>query len=62
MHIAKIGISGRTYRHIQRYRQIVTVLFRHGFGEVVDTLKMEQYLDIGLNLISRRERSDTHIA
>jgi len=55
--IYKIGI-GRTYRHIQRYRQILSVLFRHGFGDVVDTLKIEQYLDIGLNIISRKSRDN----
>lgn len=57
MQIYKIGI-GRTYRHIQRYRQILSVLFRHGFGDVVDTLKIEQYLDIGLNVISRKSRDN----
>jgi ubiquinone biosynthesis protein len=56
MHIRQIGILGRTYRHIQRYRQILTVLFKHGFGELVDTLKVEQYLDIGLNMISRKHK------
>jgi ubiquinone biosynthesis protein len=56
MHVRQIGMLGRTYRHIQRYRQILTVLFRHGFGELVDTLKVEQYLDIGLNMISRKHR------
>jgi len=56
MNIRKIGVITRTYRHIQRYRQILTVLFRHGFGEMVDALGVEQYLDIGLNLISRRRR------
>jgi len=56
MDIRKIGVLGRTYRHIQRYRQILAVLFRHGFGEMVDTLKIEQYIDIGLNMISRKHR------
>ncbi len=44
MHIRKIGMIGRTYRHMQRYRQILGVLFRYGFGDPVDTLKIEQYL------------------
>lgn len=57
MQIYKIGI-GRTYRHIQRYRQILTILFRHGFGDVIDTLKIEQYLDIGLNIISRKSKNN----
>jgi len=56
MQIRKIGMIGRTYRHIQRYRQILGVLFRYGFGDLVDTLKIEQYLEIGLQMISRKRR------
>ena len=56
MHIRKIGIIGKTYRHIQRYRQILTVLFKYGFGDLVHTLKIEQYLEIGLQMISRKRR------
>ncbi|MCD6294802.1 MAG: AarF/ABC1/UbiB kinase family protein [Deltaproteobacteria bacterium] len=56
MHIHKIGIIGRTYRHMQRYRQILTVLFRNGFGDLVNILKIEQYLEIGLRMISRKRR------
>jgi len=56
MFIRKIGMIGRTYRHIQRYRQILTVLFKYGFGGLVDTLKIEQYLEIGLQMISRKRR------
>ena len=56
MHIRKIWIIGKTYRHIQRYRQILTVLFKYGFGDLVHTLKIEQYLEIGLQMISRKRR------
>jgi len=56
MDIRKIGIIGRTYRHIQRYRQILTVLFKYGFGDLVDILKIEQYIEIGLQMISRKRR------
>ena len=56
MYIRKIGIIGKTYRHIQRYRQILTVLFKYGFGDLVHTLKIEQYLEIGLQMISRKRR------
>ncbi|MBW2710079.1 MAG: AarF/ABC1/UbiB kinase family protein [Deltaproteobacteria bacterium] len=56
MHIGKIGIIGRTYRHMQRYRQILTVLFRNGFGDLVNILKIEQYIEIGLQMISRKRR------
>jgi ubiquinone biosynthesis protein len=54
--IRKIGIIGRAYRHLNRYRHILTVLFKYGFGDLVDILKIEQYLEIGLQMISRKRR------
>ncbi len=54
--IRKIGIIGRTYRHLNRYRQILTVLFKYGFGDLIETLKIEQYIEIGLTMISRKRR------
>lgn len=54
--IRKIGIIGRTYRHLNRYRQILTVLFKYGFGDLIETLKIEQYIEIGLSMISRKRR------
>jgi ubiquinone biosynthesis protein len=60
--IRKIGVLGRTYRHLNRYRQILGVLFKYGFGDVVDLLRIEQYIEIGLQMISRkrRERVEKH--
>ncbi|MDA8141293.1 MAG: AarF/ABC1/UbiB kinase family protein [Desulfobacteraceae bacterium] len=54
--IRKIGVIGRTYRHLNRYRQILGVLFKYGFGDLVETLKIEQYIEIGLQMISRKRR------
>lgn len=51
-----INIIGRTYRHVQRYRQILTVLIKYGFDNFVHSLNIEQYLEIGLNLISSKPR------
>lgn len=56
MAFLKIGSIGKTYRHMQRYRQILTVLFKYGFGDLVETLKIEQYLEIGWQMISRKRR------
>ncbi|MBW1858069.1 MAG: AarF/ABC1/UbiB kinase family protein, partial [Deltaproteobacteria bacterium] len=56
MFIRKIGVIGRTYRHLNRYRQILTILFKYGFGDLVNTLKIEQYLEIGLQMVSRKRR------
>ncbi|MBW2185799.1 MAG: AarF/ABC1/UbiB kinase family protein [Deltaproteobacteria bacterium] len=56
MTIFNIGNVGRTYRHVQRYRQILTVLFKYGFGDLIVALNIEQYLEIGLQMISRKRR------
>ena len=54
--IRKIGVLGRTYRHLNRYRQILTVFFKYGFGDLVDLSKIDQYIEIGLQMISRHRR------
>ncbi|MBI9088496.1 MAG: AarF/ABC1/UbiB kinase family protein [Desulfobacterium sp.] len=51
--IRKIGGLGRRYRHFLRYRQILTIIFKYGFGNVIDALNIDQYIEIGLKLISR---------
>ncbi|MGD9279321.1 MAG: AarF/UbiB family protein [Desulfobacterales bacterium] len=55
--IRKIGVIGRTYRHLNRYRQILTILFKYGFGDLLERLKIDQYIEAGLQAISKN-RSD----
>jgi len=55
--IRKIGVVGRTYRHLNRYRQILAILFKYGFGDLLELLKIEQYIEVGLQLISRNRRN-----
>jgi ubiquinone biosynthesis protein len=52
--IRKIGAFGRTYRHLNRYRQILGVLIAYGFGDLIDRLNIEHYLDLGRQMLSRR--------
>lgn len=52
--IRKIGVIGRTYRHLNRYRQILTILFKYGFGDLLDRLSIDQYFGSGLQAISRK--------
>jgi ubiquinone biosynthesis protein len=54
--IRKIGVVGRTYRNLNRYRQILAILFKFGFGDLIELLKIDQYIEIGLQLISRNRR------
>ncbi|MEZ5304608.1 MAG: AarF/ABC1/UbiB kinase family protein [Verrucomicrobiales bacterium] len=51
--IRKIGALARTYQHLDRYRQIVQVLFKYGFGEVIQGLGIERYIDLGLKMIAQ---------
>ena len=54
--IRRIGVIGRTYRHLNRYQQILRILFKYGFGDLVDMLRIDQYLEVGLQLVSKRRR------
>ena len=60
--IRKIGVLSRTYRHLNRYRQILAVFFKHGFGDLIERLNIDQYIEVGLQLISghRRHRHEKH--
>jgi ubiquinone biosynthesis protein len=51
--IKKIGVIGRTYRHLNRYRQILTILFKYGFGDLLEMLRIDQYIEVGLRMISK---------
>jgi len=54
--IRKIGVIGRTYRNLNRYRQILAVFFKYGFGDLIELLKIEQYIEIGLQMVSKKRR------
>ena len=57
--VSKIGGIGRTYRHINRYREIVAILVKHGFGDAVEKLDLHKRLDFGKNFILRRAAVET---
>jgi ubiquinone biosynthesis protein len=54
--IRKIGRIGRTYRHLNRYSQILGVLIAYGFGEVIDMLRIDSLIDLGMRAASPRRR------
>ena len=51
--IRKIGVLGRTYRHLNRYRHILSVFISYGFDELLELLKLDQFITAGLKLVSR---------
>ncbi len=58
MTIKKTGYITRTYRHLERLAEILGVAFKFGFDDLIDRLKIEQYLDQGRRLFSRKSRTD----
>ena len=60
----KIANIGRTYRHMQRYREILSVLFKYGFGDLVDSLRIEHSARAGGRILGHwlcRTRMDLRI-
>ena len=53
--IRKIGVMGRTYRHAKRYKEILNVLIKYGFGDLVDALKIKEHIEIGIEKISGKQ-------
>ncbi len=52
--IRKIGVIGRTYRNLNRYRQILAVLLKYGFDDILELLRIDQYVEIGLQMLTRK--------
>lgn len=57
--IREIGSIGNTYRHINRYREIIIVLFKHGFGDLITNSQIEKYLDFGKKFLPNKKIGDT---
>lgn len=48
--VRKLSAIGRTYRHLNRYHQILRVLFKYGFGDLVGRLQIAEYLEYGRHI------------
>lgn len=46
----------KTYRNIGRYRQVIAVLIKYGFGEILDRMNMASYLRIGSRRLFARQQ------
>lgn len=58
--IRKIGSLGRTYRHFNRYSQIVGALVKYGFGDLIERLNIDQFLAAVLNMVSEKSPMPVH--
>nr|MBN2277602.1 AarF/ABC1/UbiB kinase family protein [candidate division Zixibacteria bacterium] len=53
--IRKISVIGQRYRHFNRYKKILNVVIKYGFGDLIDRLKIEQYFKIGLKIVPEEQ-------
>ncbi|WP_417908722.1 ABC1 kinase family protein [Candidatus Electronema sp. PJ] len=56
--IRRFGAFNRTLQHLARYKQILRVLFKYGFSDLVDHLHLDQY---GLQMFNRKPREQAQI-
>jgi ubiquinone biosynthesis protein len=54
--IRKLSAAGFTYRHFSRYRQIIAVLFKYGFEDILGSFKIDKYLEVFLQMISAKRK------
>jgi ubiquinone biosynthesis protein len=52
--IRKLDALGRTPRYVNRYQEILNVLIKYGFDDLVDALKVKQYIEVAWHKISGR--------
>ncbi|MHC1600670.1 MAG: ABC1 kinase family protein [Candidatus Methanospirareceae archaeon] len=41
----------RTYRHVNRYREIIAILVKYGFGDILAKLELQKHLEFGKGFI-----------
>ncbi|WP_457552425.1 ABC1 kinase family protein [Desulfobacula sp.] len=49
--IKNIGRVGKRYRHLWRYQQIIGIILKYGFGNIIDAMNIDRYIESGLGLI-----------
>ncbi len=49
--IKTIGRVGKRYRHLMRYQQIIGVILKYGFENIIHAMHIDRYIESGLQLI-----------
>jgi len=53
----KTGILGKTYRHASRYLEIITVLIKYGFVDVISQSHLEGVINLGRKIVFKKADS-----
>lgn len=49
--IKDIGKVSKRYRHLRRYQQIIGIILKYGFENIIDAMNIDHYIESGLQLI-----------
>ena len=49
--IKNIGRVSKRYRHLRRYQQIIGIILKYGFGNIIDSMHIDHYIESGRKLI-----------
>ncbi|MCF6245990.1 MAG: AarF/UbiB family protein [Desulfobacula sp.] len=49
--IKDIGRVSKRYRHLRRYQQIIGIILKYGFDNIIDAMNIDHYIESGLQLI-----------
>ena len=49
--IKNIGRVSKRYRHLMRYQQIIGIILKYGFENIIDAMNIDRYIESGLQLI-----------
>jgi ubiquinone biosynthesis protein len=49
--IKNIGRVSKRYRHLWRYQQIIAIILKYGFENIIDSMNIDHYIESGLGLI-----------
>ena len=52
--IRKIGMLGRTYRYANRYLEIIRVLTKYGFADLVSQSRIENAINFGKRIVFKK--------
>ncbi|PTY03594.1 ABC transporter [Verrucomicrobia bacterium LW23] len=62
MSLLKFGLLGRTYQHLNRYKDILSVLFKYGYEDVLRRLGIADYFDAGFLRTFGNKEPDSKIS
>lgn len=54
MRFRRIRRVGQTYRNIKRYTEIVSILIKHGFGEIITRTKIDRIINLGNRIMTKK--------